>query len=53
MKQKLALGSQEFSEVIRERDIVEFKINQSAGKAIQKIKDKKYALTYTNDERPI
>ena len=31
----------------------EFKINQSAQKAIQQIKDKKYALKYTNDKRPI
>ena len=33
--------------------IIEFKINQSAEIAIQQIKDKKYALTYTSDERPI
>ncbi len=33
--------------------ILEFKINQSAQKAIQQIKDKKYALGYTDDKRPI
>ena len=33
--------------------ILEFKINQSAEKAIQQIKDKKYALKYANDKRLI
>ena len=33
--------------------IIEFKINQSAEKAIKQIKDKKYALKYTDDKRPI
>ena len=33
--------------------IIEFKINQSAEKAIQQIKDKKYALKYADDKRPL
>ncbi|OQY03120.1 MAG: hypothetical protein B6I20_05710 [Bacteroidetes bacterium 4572_117] len=33
--------------------IIEFKINQSAKKAIEQIKEKKYALKYTDDKRPI
>ena len=33
--------------------IIEFKINQSAEKAIQQIRDKKYALKYASDKRPI
>ncbi len=33
--------------------IVEFKINQSAQTAIKQIKDKKYALKYADDKRPI
>ena len=33
--------------------VIEFKINQSAQKAIQQINDKKYALKYTNDKRLI
>ena len=33
--------------------IIEFKINQSAEKAIQQIRDKKYALKYEADKRPI
>ena len=33
--------------------IIEFKINQSAEKAIKQIKDKKYALKYADDKRPI
>ena len=33
--------------------IIEFKINQSAEKALQQIKDKKYALKYADDKRPI
>ena len=33
--------------------IIEFKINQSVKKAIQQIRDKKYALKYANDKRPI
>ena len=33
--------------------IIEFKINQSAEKAIQQIKDKKYALKYADDKRII
>ncbi len=33
--------------------IIEFKINQTAEKAIQQIKDKKYALKYESDKRPI
>ncbi len=34
-------------------NIIEFKINQSAKKALQQIKDKKYTLKYANDKRPI
>ncbi len=33
--------------------VIEFKINQSAEKAIQQIRDKKYALKYADDKRPI
>ena len=33
--------------------VIEFKINQSAKKAIQQIKNMKYALKYANDKRPI
>ncbi len=33
--------------------MIEFKINQSAQKAIQQIKDKKYALKYADDKRPV
>ncbi len=33
--------------------IIEFKINQSAEKAIKQIKDKKYAIRYGDDNRPI
>ena len=33
--------------------IIEFKVNLSADKAIQQIKDKKYALKYANDKRNI
>ncbi len=33
--------------------ILEFKIDQSAEKAIQQIKDKKYALKYKDDKKPI
>ncbi len=33
--------------------IIEFKINQSAEKAIEQIKNKKYALKYSNDKRHI
>ena len=33
--------------------IIEFKANQSAEKAIQQIKTKKYALKYANDKREI
>ena len=33
--------------------IVEFKINQSAKKAIEQIKNKKYAQKYADDKRPI
>lgn len=33
--------------------IIEFKINQSAKKAIQQIKDNKYADKYSDDKRPI
>ncbi len=33
--------------------IIEFKANQTAKKAIEQIKDKKYALKYANDKRPI
>jgi hypothetical protein len=33
--------------------IIEFKINQSAEKAIEQIKNKKYALRYGDDSRPI
>ncbi len=33
--------------------IIEFKINQSAEKAIKQIKDKKYALRYSDDKCPI
>jgi len=33
--------------------VVEFKINQSAKKAIKQIKEKKYALKYANNKRPI
>ncbi len=33
--------------------IIEFKINQTAEKAIQQIKNKNYALKYTNDKRQV
>ncbi len=33
--------------------IIEFKINQSAKKAIEQIKEKEYALKYGNDKRAI
>ena len=33
--------------------IIEFKINQSAKKAIEQIKNKKYAEKYSDDKRPI
>ena len=33
--------------------IIEFKINQSAKTAIKQIKDKKYAVKYADDKRPI
>ncbi|OQX96323.1 MAG: hypothetical protein B6I20_14555 [Bacteroidetes bacterium 4572_117] len=33
--------------------IIEFKINQTAKKAIEQIKEKKYALKYADDKRPI
>jgi len=33
--------------------IIEFKINQSAQKAIKQIKDKNYVEKYTNDKRKI
>ncbi len=42
--------------VVKTKDniyIIEFKINQSADKAIQQIRDKKYALKYADDKRPI
>ena len=33
--------------------IIEFKVNQSAKTAIKQIRDKKYALKYADDKRPI
>ena len=33
--------------------IIEFKINQSAQKAINQIKEKNYSLKYKDDKRPI